>query len=104
VEQRAKLIFGLTRHRSQNVTAVEAPRRVAFAGPMGLSTARWGMELEPMDDRQTDTIMWVEVDLQSLMRAIPGSVLAGRIQRVMDIEMAAIKAAVESATPGGSDS
>jgi hypothetical protein len=104
VEQRAKLIFGRTRYRSQNVTVVEAPRRVAFAGPMGLSAARWGMELEPMDDRQTDTMMWVEVDLRGLMRAIPGSVLAGRIQRVMDIEMAAIKAAVESATPGGSDS
>jgi hypothetical protein len=33
------------------------------------------------------------------MRAIPGPVLKGRIQRVMDIEMAAIKAAVESSTP-----
>jgi hypothetical protein len=104
VEQRAKGILGTTHHRAQNVTAVEAPHRVAFAGTMGTSPARWGMELEPMDDRQTDTMMWVEVDLQSLMRAIPGSVLAGRIQRVMDIEMAAIKAAVESATPGGSDS
>jgi hypothetical protein len=97
-------MFGLTRHRSQAVTVVEAPRRLAFAGPMGLSQARWGMEFEPMDDGQTDAMMWVEVDLQSLMRAIPGSVLAGRIQRVMDVEMAAIKAAVESARPGGSDS
>jgi hypothetical protein len=96
VEQRAKGIFGSTRRRSQNVTAVEAPRRLAFAGPMGTSAARWGMELEPMDE------MWVEVDLQSIMRAIPGRVLNGRIRRVMDIEMAAIKAAVESATPGGS--
>jgi hypothetical protein len=38
------------------------------------------------------------------MRAIPGRLLAGRIQRVMDREMAAIKAAVESATPSDSDS
>jgi uncharacterized protein YndB with AHSA1/START domain len=104
VEQRAKGIFGSTRNRSQEVTAVEAPRRLAFAGPMGLSAARWGMELEPMDDSQTDAKMWVEVDLKSLMRAIPGRVLKGRIQRVMDIELAAIKAAVESATPGGPDS
>jgi hypothetical protein len=103
VEQRAKLIFGATRHRAQNVTAVEAPRRLAFAGPMGTSAARWGMELEPMDGGQTDAMMWVEVDLRSVMRAIPGRVLGGRIQRVMDIEMAAIKAAVESATPSGSD-
>jgi hypothetical protein len=101
VEQRAKGILGTSRYRAQNVTAVEAPRSVAFAGPMGTSAARWGMELEPMDG-QTDAMMWVEVDPKSLMRAIPGRVLQGRIRRVMDIEMAAIKAAVESAEPDGS--
>ena len=84
------------------MTAVEAPRRLAFAGPMGTSAARWGMEFQPMDERQTEAKMWVEVDRESLMRAIPGRVLKGRIQRVMDVEMAAIKAAVESATPGDS--
>ena len=104
VEQRAKLIFGSTRYRAQNVTSVEAPNRIAFAGPMGTSAARWGMELEPMDDRQTGTAMWVEVDLESIMRAIPGRVLGGRIERVMDLELAAMKAAVESSAPGGSDS
>src|SRR5690242_2742694 len=67
VEQRAKGILGSTRGRSQEVTAVEPPRRLAFAGPMGLSSARWGMELEPVDDRQTETKMWVEVDLENLM-------------------------------------
>jgi hypothetical protein len=102
VEQRAKLPFGATRHRAQNVTLVEAPRRVAFAGPMGTSTARWGMELEPAGDAQTEAVMWVEVDLKNVMRAIPGRVLNDRIRRVMDVEMAAIKAAVESAVPGGS--
>jgi carbon monoxide dehydrogenase subunit G len=86
------------------VTAVEAPRYVAFAGPMGTSAARWGMELEPMDDRQTEAQMWVEVDLGGIMRAIPGRILKARIQRVSDREMAAIKAAVESTTPAGSDS
>ena len=100
VEQRAKLMFGATRHRAQNVTAVDAPRSLAFAGPMGTSAARWGMELEPTDDRQTEAKMWVEVDRKSLMRAIPGRVLEGRIRGVMDREMAAIKAAVESATTG----
>jgi hypothetical protein len=104
VEQRAKLILGATRHRTQNVTVVEAPSRLAFAGPMGTSAARWGMELEPLDDRQTEAKMWVEVDLESIMRAIPGRVLKGRIGRVMDREMTAIKAALESATPDGSDS
>jgi hypothetical protein len=86
------------------VTVVEAPVHVAFAGPMGTSAARWGMELEPMHDRQTDAKMWIEVDLGGIMRAIPGGILKGRIQRVSDREMVAIKAAVESAPAGGSDS
>ncbi len=103
VEQRAKGIFGSSRERSQDVTVVEAPRRLAFAGPMGTSAARWGMELEPVGDRQTEAKMWVEVDIAGVMRAIPGRVLNGRIRRVMDREMTAIKAAVESAPPGGSD-
>ena len=104
VEQRAKGILGSTHYRAQSVTAVEAPSSVAFAGPMGTSAARWGMELEPLDDRGTEAMMWVEVDLEGVMRAIPARVLAGRIRRVMDREMAAIKTAVESATPGDSDS
>jgi hypothetical protein len=103
VDQRAKLMMGLSRARSQEVTTVEAPHSVAFAGPMGTSAARWGMELEAMDDRQTEAEMWIEVDLGGIMRAIPGSILKGRIQRVSDREMAAIKAAVESATPGAPD-
>jgi Polyketide cyclase / dehydrase and lipid transport len=104
LDQRAKGIFGSSRARSQEVTAVDAPRHVAFAGPMGTSAARWGMELEPMDDRQTEAEMWIEVDLAGVMRAIPESILQGRIQRVSDREMAAIKAAVESASQGGSGS
>ena len=103
VEQRAKAILGLTRRRSQGVTAVEAPRHVAFAGTMGKSAARWGMELEPADSGQTDATMWIEVDLAGIMRAVPG-LLKGSIQRVSGREMAAIKAAVESATRGGAES
>ena len=100
VEQRAKLMFGMSRGRSQEVTAVEPPRSLAFAGPMGTSAARWGMELEPTSDRQTEAEMWIEVDLGGPMRAIPG-ILRDRIQRVSDREMVAIKRAVESATPAG---
>jgi len=98
IEQRAKGPFGTTHYRAQNVTAVDAPHRVAFAGTMGTSAARWGMELEPKDDARTEAMMWVEVDPEGPMRAIPGSLLQGRIRRVMDVEMAAIKAAVESAS------
>jgi hypothetical protein len=86
------------------VTAAEAPRSVAFAGPMGTSAARWGMELEPADDRQADAMMWIEVDLAGIMRAIPARLLQGRIQRVSDVGMVAIKAAVESATREGTES
>ena len=88
----------MTRGRSQEVTAVEAPRSVAFAGPMGTSAARWGMRFESTDGGQAEAMMWIEVDLRGMMRAIPGSILKGRIQRVSDREMVAIKAAVESAT------
>ena len=102
VDQRAKDL-GRTHPRSQEVTAVEAPRCVAFAGRMGTSTSRWGMELEPLDDKQTDATMWIEIDLAGMMRAVPG-LLKGSIQRVSDREMAAIKAAVESATRADAES
>jgi hypothetical protein len=103
LEQRAKGILWLTRGRSQEVTVVEAPRYVAFAGPMGTSAARWGMELEPANDLKTDSAMWIEVDLAGIMRVAPG-ILQSRIQRVSDIEMAAIKAVMESATRAGAES
>ena len=106
IDQRAKAILGLTHRRSQQVTAVEAPRRMAFAGPMGTSAARWGMQLEPAQPEpaqpeatahgQTDALMWIEVDLAGIMRAIPARLLKARIQRVSDLEMTAIKAAVDS--------
>ena len=102
VDQRAKDL-GRTHPRSQEVTAVEAPRSVAFAGRMGTSASRWGMELEPLDDKQTDAKMWIEIDLAGTMRAVPG-LFKGSIQRVSDREMAAIKAAVESDARGGAES
>ena len=103
VEQRAKGILWLTRGRSQEVTVVEAPSYLAFAGPMGTSAARWGMEFEPAGDGQTDAKMWIEVDLAGVMRLVPG-ILKGRIQRVSDLEMTLIKAAVESGTREGAQS
>jgi hypothetical protein len=53
------------------------------------------MEFTPIDGGQTEAEMWVEVDLRNIMRALPGRALKRRIQRVMDIEMIAIKDAVE---------
>ena len=101
VEQRAELMFGMSRRRGQEVTLVEPPTPVAFAGPMGLSAARWGMEFTPADGGQTEAVMWIEVDLAGIMRAIPAGLLKSRIQRVSDIEMVAIKAAVETAAREG---
>ena len=89
----AKLMFGLSRSRSQEATVVEPLTSMAFAGPMGTSAARWGMELKPADDERTDAMMWIEVDLMGIMRAVPAGMLKGRVQRVSNIEMVAIKAA-----------
>jgi hypothetical protein len=61
------------------------------------------MELEPADDRQTDAMMWIEVDLAGIMRAVPG-LFKGSLQRVSDREMVAINAALESATRAGAES
>jgi hypothetical protein len=61
------------------------------------------MDLDPVDDKQTDAMMWIEVDLAGIMRAVPGRMLQSRIQRVSDGEMAAIKAAVESAAREGAE-
>jgi Polyketide cyclase / dehydrase and lipid transport len=102
VEQRAKDLWR-THGRSQEVTAVEAPSYVAFAGTMGMSASRWAMELEPVDEGQTDAKMWIEIDLAGIMRAAPG-LLKGSLQRVSDREMKLIKAAVESTARDGAES
>jgi hypothetical protein len=57
------------------------------------------MELDPLGEGETDAMMWIEVDLSGPMRAIPSGILKGRIQRVSDLEMTLIKAAVESGSP-----
>src|SRR6202050_4700704 len=62
VEQRAKLILGMSRRRSQEVTVVEAPHHLAFAGAMGTSAARWGMEFESADGGQTDALQGIGGD------------------------------------------
>jgi hypothetical protein len=103
LDQRAKGILGSSRRRSQEVTVVDGPRYLAFAGPMGTSQARWGMELEPVGDGQTDAMMWIEVDLAGIMRAVP-RYLQNSVQRVSDLEMTLIKAAVEAPARAGAES
>ncbi len=103
VEQRARDL-GFNHRRIEQVTAVDEPRSMAFAGTMGTSVARWGMEFEPEGDGRTDAMMWVEVDLANIMRVVPGRALQRQVQRVSNIEMAAIKAAVESDVQAGAGS
>ncbi|NNC10317.1 hypothetical protein HII28_00255 [Planctomonas sp. JC2975] len=100
VDQRARDL-GWNHRRSESVTSVEPPRSMAFAGTMWTSPARWGMELDPVDDGGTSAMMWVEVDLSNVMRVVPEDALRGQVQRVSDIEMAGIKAAVESDVQAG---
>ena len=97
VDQRAKGILGTSRKRSQHVTAVDAPHAMAFAGPLGTSAASWGMQFDAVDDDHTDATMWIEVELKGIMRVIPAGLFQSRIQRVSDLEMLLIKAAVEAA-------
>lgn len=99
VEQKARDL-GRTHPRTEEVTAVEPPGYVAFAGRMATSPSRWGMEFKPAGDGQTDAMMWIEVDLAGFMRALPG-LFKGSLQRVSHREMVAIKAAVESDARGG---
>ena len=103
VEQRAKDL-GWNHRRREQVTAVDPTRSMAFVGTMGTSVARWGMEFKPADDESTIVMMWVEVDLANIMRVIPGRALQAQIQRVSNIEMAAIKVAVESEAQAGAGS
>lgn len=103
VEQRAHDL-GWNHHRTEQITDVDPPRSMAFSGTMGTSRARWGMEFEPAGEHRTDAMMWVEVDLANVMRVVPGRSLQGQVQRVSDIEMAAIKSALESGGEPGAAS
>jgi hypothetical protein len=95
VDQRARDL-GWKHNRSERVTFVDPPRSMAFEGTMGTSVARWGMEFEPVGEGSTGAMMWVEVDMANVMRVIPGRAFQRSIQRVSDIEMSGIKAAVEA--------
>jgi uncharacterized protein YndB with AHSA1/START domain len=100
VDQRAHDL-GFDHHRSERVTSVDEPNALAFAGTMGTSVARWGMEFVPVGESGTAAMMWVEVDLANLMRAYPARALQAQIQRVSDLEMRGIRAAVEADLQAG---
>ena len=103
VDQRAHDL-GFDHRRSERVTAVDEPHAMAFAGTMGTSVARWGMEFVPVGESGTAAMMWVEVDLANVMRIYPARALQAQIQRVSDLEMTGIRAAVEADVQAGTAS
>lgn len=100
VDQRAHDL-GFNHRRSERVTAVDEPHSMAFAGTMGTSVARWGMEFTAVGGTGTAAMMWVEVDLANVMRVYPARALQAQIQRVSDQEMAGIRSAVEADVQAG---
>ncbi len=103
VDQRARDL-GVDHRRSERVTAVDEPNAMAFAGTMGTSVARWGMEFVPVGTVGTAAMMWVEVDIANIMRVYPARALQAQIQRVSDREMTGIRAAVEADVQAGAGS
>lgn len=103
VDQRARDL-GWSHRRSERVTAIDPPHSMAFAGTMGTSVARWGMEFSAVGGTGTAAMMWVEVDIANVMRVYPGRALHAQIQRVSDLEMTGIRAAVEADVQAGTGS
>ena len=84
---------------------VVSPRGIALTESNVLSaiTANDGKVFFSINVDAAEARAWesVRAQAETAVRAIPGRVLEHRIRRVMDIEMAAIKAAVESEPPAG---
>jgi hypothetical protein len=102
VDQRAHDL-GFDHRRSERVTAVDEPHAMAFAGTMGTSVARWGMELVPVGGTGTAAMMWVEVDLANVMRFYPARGHPAPQPRGSDHEMTGIRAAVEADVQAGTE-
>lgn len=103
LDQRAHDL-GFDHRRSERVTLVDEPNALAFAGTMGTSVARWGMEFVPVGESGTAAMMWVEVELANVMRVYPARALQAQIQRVSDLEMRGIRATVEADLQAGTGS
>ncbi len=99
LEQQVKKPFGSSGDRSLEVTAVDAPLHLGFAGTMGPSSLRWGFDLAPVGKIRTDVVLWIETDRHGPMRLMPAGVLKSMFRRVNERELKAIKSAVESASP-----
>ena len=97
IDQRVSGSGGSMRDRTLDVSAVDAPRRIEFAGLFGPSPLRWGFDLTAAGGTRTGILLWVEMDRRGPMRATPAPVLRKMVRDTNDREIAAIKTAVEAA-------
>ena len=96
IDQRVPGSGGSSKERTLDVTAVEAPSRIEFAGLYGPSPLRWGFGLTPAGGTRTAILLWVEMDRRGTMRATPAPVLRKMVRGTNGREIAAIKTAVEA--------
>ena len=95
LQQRVKRALGSSGDRTLDVTTVEAPDRLGFAGAVGPSPMKWGFDLTANADGRTEVVLWIEAEPRGLMRGMPSPLLRSMFRHVNDRELAAIKAAVE---------
>jgi hypothetical protein len=95
IDQRVKSRGG-SMPRTLDVVSAEVPRRIEFSGMEGPSPLRWGFDLAPVDSKETDILLWVELDRRGPMRALPAPVLRKMVRDTNDREIAIIKSKVEA--------
>jgi Polyketide cyclase / dehydrase and lipid transport len=104
IDQRVSGSGGSPKERTLDVTTVDVPHRIEFAGSYGPSPLRWGFGLTAAGERRTAILLWVEMDRRGPMRATPAPVLRKMVRATNDREIAAIKTAVEAGiTPKGAE-
>lgn len=95
LEQQVRKPVGSPASRTLDVTSVDAPRQLGFAGSMGPTSITWGFDLRVVDDDKTEVLLWIEADRGGIMRLIPPGVLRTMFRGINRRELDAIRAAVE---------
>lgn len=98
LDQRVKGSGSSAKERHLDVTMVEPPGRLEFAGAMGGSPLRWGFELTPVGSSSTRVVLWVEVDRRGVLQAMPAGILRRMIRGTNQRELAVIRSGIEAAT------
>ena len=84
--------------RTLDVTSVEPPRRLSFAGTMGPSLISWGLDVKGLGHDRAEVLLWIEAERRGGMRLLPASVLRRMFRRVNQRELTAIMTVLESAS------